>query len=287
MGRVAVVTDSSACLPPELVAELGIYVVPLRFFVGDRSYLDGIDITATDIYRMLPRVSEVPSTSAPTPSDYYAAVHRASATHESIVVVTITRRFSGMYQSAMIAAKTARESLGGLQVAVIDSGTAAGAEGLVVLNAARVAAGDGNLEEVCAAAREVMERVVLVATLDTLYYLARSGRVPMAVHWANSLIHVNPIFQILPLSGDARTVRVARGRDSAVRQILELAERSAGGSDIRCVVFHSDRLKEAELLRQRVGGTLRCAELYLCDFTPAMGIHTGPGVLGLAFYRVR
>ena len=82
-------------------------------------------------------------------------------------------------------------------------------------------------------------------------------------------------------------MRVARGRDSAVRQILELAERSAGGSDIRCVVFHSDRLKEAELLRQRVGGTLRCAELYLCDFTPAMGIHTGPGVLGLAFYRVR
>jgi len=286
MGHVAVVTDSSACLPPELVAELGIYVVPLSFFIGGRSYLDGIDITATDMYRMLPRVSDVPSTSAPTPSDYYAAMQRAAATHESIVVVTITRRFSGMYQSAMMAAEMARESLWGLQVVVIDSGTAAGAEGLVVLSAARVAAEDGNREEVCAAAREVMERVVLVATLDTLYYLARSGRVPMAVHWANSLIHVNPIFRILPLSGDARTVRVARGRDSAARQMLELAERSAGGSDLHCVVFHSDRLDEAESLSERVGGTLCCAELYLCDFTPAMGIHTGPGVLGLAFYRV-
>ena len=286
MGRVAVVTDSSTCLPPELVAELGIYVVPLRFFFGDRAYLDGIDITATDIYRMLPRVAEMPSTSAPTPSDYYAAVQRASTTHETVVVITITRRFSSMYQSAMIAAKTARESFGGLQVAVIDSGTAAGGEGLVVLDAARVAAKDGNCEEVCAAAREVMERVVLVATLDTLYYLAQSGRVPMAVHWANSLIHVNPIFQILPLSGAARTVRVARGRDSAVRQMLELAERCVGASDLRCVVFHSDRLDDAELLRDRVGGMVRCAELYVSDFTPAMGIHTGPGVLGLAFYRV-
>jgi len=229
VGRVAVVTDSSACFPPDLVAELGIYVVPLRFFVGDRSYRDGIDITAPVIYRMLPQVSEMPSTSAPTPSDYYAAVEGASTTHETVVIITITRRFSGMYQSAMIAAKTTRESLGGLQVAVIDSGTAAGGEGLVVLNAARVAARGGDWEDVCAAARAVMERVVLVATLDTLYYLARSGRVPMAVHWANSLIRVNLIFQILPLSGDARTVRVARGRDSAVRQMLEIAERRAGG----------------------------------------------------------
>ena len=282
MRRVAVVTDSSACLPAELVSQLGICVVPLRFLISNRAYLDGVDIKATDVYRMLPLVRELPSTSAPTPSDYYAAVQRASATHESVVVITITSRFSGMFQSATIAAATAREAIEGLQVAVIDSGTAAGAEGLVVLNAARVAAAGGTWEEVCVAARQVMDRVVLIATLNTLCYLARSGRVPMAVHWANSLVRVNPIFRILPLSGDARTVRVARGRASAVRQMLELAKQHVGERSMQCVVFHSDSLDEAESLRDRVSAMFRCAELYVSDFTPAMGIHSGPGVLGLA-----
>lgn len=286
MGRVAVLTDSSACLSLDGASQLGIHVVPLRFFIDGSSYLDGIDITATDVYRMLPHCCELPSTSAPTPSDYYAAIQRASAGYQSAVIITITHRFSGMYQSAMIATATARDSLKGFPVTVIDSGTAAGAEGLVVLSAARVAAENGTHDEVCAAARGVSERVVLVATLDTLYYLARSGRVPMAVHWANSLVRVNPIFRILPLSGAARTVRIARGRESAIRQMLELVEQQVGQDELHCVVFHSDTLAEAESLRRRVEGKLRCVELYVSDFTPAMGIHSGPGVLGLAYHTV-
>ena len=284
MGRVAVITDSSACLPPGLGAQLDIFTAPLRFCVDGKSYCDGIDITATDLYRMLPEARELPTTSAPTPSDYYAALHRASETHESAVVVTITRRFSGMYQSATVAAATARESLKHLQVTVLDSGTAAGAEGLVVLSAARVAAEGGRHEEVCSAARRTMERVELVATLETLYYLARSGRVPMAVHWANSVVRVNPLFRIAPLSGEAKTALLARGRESAIRQMLQLVEQQARAGSLHGVVFHSDCLDEAEALRDRVEGMLHCAELHVSDFTPAMGIHTGPGVLGVAYY---
>ena len=284
MGRVAVVTDSSACLPGELVSELGIHVVPLRFFIDGKSYLDGIDITATNLYRLLPRVRELPTTSAPTPSDYHAAYQQMAAEHDSVAVVSLARRFSGMYQSALLAAATARESLPALRVEVLDSGTAAGAEGLVALSAARRAAAGAALDDVISTAREVSGRVVLVATLDTLYYLARGGRVPMAVHWANSVVRVNPVFRILPMSADARTVRVARGRQSAVRQMLELVRQQAGSGEWHGVVFHSDSLDDAEELRCQVVSMTRVVELYVCDFTPAMGIHTGPGVLGLAYY---
>ena len=131
MGRVAVVTDSSACLPQEIVGDLGIHVVPLRFFIDDRSYLDGIDMAADDIYRVRPSTRVLPTTSAPTPSDYYAAIQKVAGDHDAVVVITITRRFSAMYQSAMLAAATARDALPGTTVRVIDSGTAAGAEGLV------------------------------------------------------------------------------------------------------------------------------------------------------------
>jgi len=284
MGRVAVVTDSSACLPTEQVSGLGIYVVPLRFTVEGKSCRDGIDITASDLYRLLPRARELPTTSAPSPSDYYAAIQKASVDHESVLIVTIAGRFSSTYQSAALAANTARDSLPDIAVTVVDSGTAAGAEGLVALGAARVSADDGTLEDVCAAARAVAEQVELLATLDTLYYLARSGRVPMAAHWANTLIRVNPLLRILPMSGEARIVRVARGRASAVRQMLELARRRVAGRWMHGVVLHSLCLDEAERLHDQVGREFRCRELYVCDFTPAMGIHTGPGVLGLAYY---
>jgi DegV family protein with EDD domain len=284
MGRVAVVTDSSACLPGDLVSELDVHVVPLRFSIDGESYRDGIDITATDLYRLLPRVRELPTTSAPTPSDYYAAYQQVAADHDSVVVITLARRFSGMHQSALLAAATAEESLPGLRIEVVDSGTAAGAEGLVALSAARRAAAGAALDDVISAAREVSGSVVLVATLDTLYYLARGGRVPMAVHWANSVVRVNPVFRILPMSADARTVRVARGRQSAVRQMLELVRQQVGAGEWHGIVFHSDSLDDAEELRCQVGRVMHVAELYLCDFTPAMGIHTGPGVLGLAYY---
>jgi DegV family protein with EDD domain len=284
MGQVAVVTDSGACLPPEVVAALGIEVVPLRFYIGDRSFLDGVDITANDIYRMLPKARTVPTTSAPTPLDYYAAIERASRSHDAVLIITITRRFSGMYQSATLAATTARDTLPDTAVLVMDSGTAAGAEGLVVLNAARAAFAGANVDEVCEVARRTMEQVDLIATLETLYYLARSGRVPMAVHWANAVVRVNPLFRILPLSGEAKTVRVARGRESAVRQMLELVQQRLAGRDMHGVVFHSYRFEEAMRLRERVTSMFTCREMYVSDFTPAMGIHTGPGVLGLAYY---
>jgi DegV family protein with EDD domain len=284
MARVAVVTDSSACLPPGAVSGLDIYVVPLRLFINGTSYRDGLDITAHEVYRMLPEVRELPSTSAPAPSDFHDAMERASVGHDSVVVITMTSRFSGTYQSAVTAAAGFRESHAHVAVDVIDSGTAAGAVGLVVLNAARKAAVGGTRDEVCSAARDIMERVHLMAVLDTLQYLARSGRVPMAVHWANALVRVNPVFRIQPLLGEARTVRVARGRESAIQVMLELVRNHVGSDELHAVVFHSDRLEEAEGLRHRVDTGFRCKELYVSDFTPVMGIHTGPGVLGLAYY---
>ncbi len=284
MTRVAVVTDSTVCLPPELVSLHGIGVVPLRFVLEGASYLDGVEITADDIYRMLPQVKTLPTTSAPSPSDYYAAIARASVSHEAVLVITIASKFSGMHLSATTAAATARDLLKNVDVQVLDSGTAAGAQGLVVLAAARAAGRGEDMESVLSAARSVMERVELVAFLDTLYYIARSGRVPMAIHWANVVVRVNPLFRIEPMSGEANTVRVARGRQSAERQLLEIVRRHVGARKLHGIVLHSYRRAEGELLRDRILSAFDCEELHVSDFTPAMGIHTGPGVLGLAYY---
>lgn len=284
MASVAVVTDSTVCLSTELMSSLGIESVPLRFFLNGRTYLDGLEITADEIYRLLPQARTLPTTSAPTPSDYYAAYERAAASHSAILVVTITRKFSAMYQSALTAAETARRSLAGVSIEVLDSHTTAGAQGLVVLAAARAAQRGADLPAVVRAASDVMARVDLIAYLGTLYYLAKSGRVPMALHWANSVVRVNPLFRVGPMSGEARTVRIARGRAGAERQLLEIVGAEAGTSPLHGIVFHSYCPDEAGRLKRRVESSFHCVELLVSDFTPAMGVHTGPGVLGLAYY---
>ena len=284
MGAVAVVTDSTVCLPLDMVREYGIGIVPIRFQMEGISYRDGIDVTADQVYRHLLAARTVPTTSAPSPSDYYAAIAHAAANHSSVLVITISHKLSAMLQSAMTAAATARDSLGHVRIRVLDSGTAAGAQGLVVLEAARAAEAGKPLDEVIDVARDTMCRVELIAFLDTLYYLAKGGRVPMALHWANSVIHVNPLFRITAMSGEAKTVRVARGRHSARQQLIELVGERAGLGRISGIVFHSYCHDEADHLSTLLCNEFDCAELHVSDFTPAMGIHTGTGVLGLAYF---
>ncbi|MCK4263030.1 MAG: DegV family protein, partial [Dehalococcoidia bacterium] len=126
--------------------------------------------------------------------------------------------------------------------------------------------------------------ITLVAYVDTLCYLVKGGRVPRAVVWANTLIRIKPVFRIAPLSGEARVIRIARTRQGAIRQLLELVKRGAGGKAIHATVMHSGNLAEAQVLEQRLLTQVRCKETYVSDFSPAMGIHSGPGVLGIAFY---
>ena len=286
MGSVTVITDSSACVPQELASGLRVATVPLRFNLNGRSYRDGIDIDADEVYRRLPRLDVLPTTSAPTPSDYYAVLQAVAAHVSDIVVITISRRFSAAHDSALAAAATARDTLGNISVHVVDSGTAAGAQGLVVLEAARAAARGCAVDDVIASAHRVMSRVELVAFLDTLYYIARSGRVPVALHYTNAIFRVNPLFMVKPLSGEARVIRIARGRASAQRQLLEVVGRRVAGGPLCGIVLHSYCRDEAERLADHLKSSFDCRELHISDFTPAMGIHAGPGVLGLAYYPV-
>lgn len=284
MDKVAIVTDSAACLPEDVVREYGIEVVPLRFIYAGKVYRDGIDITPDKIYRIFPRAKNLPTTSSPSPGNYYEALEKVAQKHSKVLVITLSSKFSMAFDSAKIAAKITEEKLKNIVVEVVDCGTAAGAQGLVVLAAAKAARVEGSLTKVTEVAKNVMSRVNLIAFLDTLYYLAKGGRVPRVVAWANSLVKIKPIFQIAPLSGEASIMKIVRTRPEAIKQLLELVKEKVEGKSIHAIVMHSQSLAEAENLKERLVSHFLCDEIYISDFTPVMGIHTGPGVLGIAFY---
>ncbi|MBN1160368.1 MAG: DegV family protein [Dehalococcoidales bacterium] len=280
---VGIVTDTTACVPPEQVKTLNIEVVPVPLIINEKTYRDGIDITPTEFYTMLRNSKKLPTTSASSPTPYLEAFRKASRRAQSILCLTEPVKFSAMYNSARAAVEMAKNTLHDVTIEVMECTTAAAGQGLVALAAARAAALDESLEEVKRIVGNVMSRVNLFATLDTLHYLARSGRVPQAAALVNTILDLKPVFTLN--HADPHTVGLPRTTKSALGRILKLMDATVKkGQQLHVAVMHADAEKEAIILKDRITAQFDCKEIYITEFTPVMGVHTGPGLVGAAFY---
>ena len=283
MKKVAIVTDTTACIPREQVEEYAIELVPIQIIFGDKVYLDGIDISPAEFYTLLRQAEKLPTTSGSLPGPFLEAYCKASQRAPSILCITLSSKLSGVFNSARLAMEMAKEALPNVVIEVIDCGTAAAAQGLVVLAAAKAAALGKSLVEVVDIARSVMPRVNLFATLDTLYYLVKGGRVPKVAALASSLLKIKPIFTVN--GGEAHPVTNVRTNPGAMKRILKImGQKIVKGQPLHVAVMHADALDRAIVLRNQISSRFDCAELFITEFTPVMGAHTGPGVIGVAFY---
>jgi DegV family protein with EDD domain len=278
MGRVLVVTDSNATLPETLVRELGIRVVPIVLNLGGRSYRDGIDITTYEFYRLLRSTPHIPTTSAPSMDGFVRVYAAAGPEVVGIVVIVLPPQLSAVHDVALMASQLVE----GPPIRVIDSGTAAMAQGFVVLEAARAAAVGAGLEEVVARAEEVASKVRLYAALETLEYLHRGGRIGGAAAWLGSVLQITPVLQAL--DGRVEPVARPRTRRRAIQVMLDEMARHVGDRPVHVAICQADALEEAMDLKRCVQERFDCSELYVTEFTPVMGAHAGPGLLGIAFY---
>ena len=279
MGNVAIVTDSTANIPDELVQELNIHVVPVWLYWQGQGLRDGLDITAGQLYRLMREDKHLPSTAAPSVGDFLSVYTRLSREAEGIVSIHVSSELSGIYNAALTAAKLVEN----VSIQVVDSRSGAMGHGFVILEAARVAAAGRPLEEVVAKARDTSSKVNVLVTLDTLEYLHRGGRVPAVAALVGSLLKINPIVYITR-DGHADVLERPRTKAMAVRRMVEIMEQQVGSNPVHAAVVHADALEEAERLKEELASRFHCLELLLTEFTPVMGAHTGPGVLGVVFY---
>lgn len=282
VSKVGIVTDSVACLPRELVEQYSIHIVPVQIVLNGRTYRDGIDITPSEFYHLLRRENHLPTTSPSPPGTYLEAYRRAGESSESILCITVTSKVSAIYDSARLAKEATKELLPHLRVEVLDSRSAAGGEGFVVLAAARTAAAGGSLEQVLQSAQAVIPRVNVIATIDTLYYLAKGGRIPKAAAWASSMLNIKPLFEVA--NGEVGLLGRARTKPRAVARLLEIMARRVGDRLLHVNVMHANVPEEALRLKEEILSRFHCVETLVTEFTPVMGTHTGPGVIALAFY---
>lgn len=279
VARVGIVTDSTACIPRKVADSLGIRLVPMTVVIGGREYLDGVDLTPEQFYEMLLASPTAPTTSHPPPGRYLEAFIQMLQTHEAVVCTTLAAGLSGVYQSA----QAARGLLPEATVVVEDTGTAAGAQGLLTLAAARAAAAGAGPEEVVQVIRNLAGRVRLYASVDTLDYLARGGRLGKAAALLGGKLKIKPILTlrdgIVYPSGQARTIAGV-----LYRLVEMIGEELPAGCRLRAIVMHAALPEPARDLAERLRRQYDCAELHITAFTPVMGAHIGPGLIGVAFY---
>jgi DegV family protein with EDD domain len=270
---VCIVTDSAASLPAELASRHDITVVPLSLTLEGISYRDG-DISLGEL---LSRVDEGVTTSAPSPGEVAKAIEERLG-NDGVLVLTIAGTMSGTFHAAHVAA-----SLVDGPVRVVDTETAAGAEGLVVLAAAERARAGASLDEVEAAALHARERVRLLATVDSLDHLVRSGRVPGIAGRAGRSLGLNPLFEFR--RGHPKPLRPALSRPAALgRMVTALLNARVAGARLHVAALHAGAPEPAERLLEQVRAEVEPATAFLGSFSPVMVVHTGPGLAGLAWW---
>jgi len=284
MANVAVVTDSTCCLPEELVRQYDIHVLPMVINYRGKSYFDGVDISASEIYRIMRKKEELPTTSTLSPGNFIRAYIDCSRQTTDILCITLTSLQSKAYETAMLAGEMVTEQIPELKIEVMDSRSVAGALGFIVLEAAREASRGSSLENVRRRAVEIQGKVNFVAMLDTLYFLARSGRLALAAHWAASILQLKPLLEHNPAVGQTQPVTRPRTTEKALQQMREIIASRMNHRKIHLMVQHADELEKCRQFRDELIKEFDCAENYLTEFTPVMGVHTGPGLIAAAFY---
>ena len=284
---VTVITDSAAALPPEVADRYGVEVVPLWLHIGDDRYRDGeISLDA-----MVARFDEPISTASPSPGEFAVAIAEANR-RGPVLVLTVASGISATHDAAVMAAKLVGEDVAGppvravgRDVAVVDTRTAAGAQALVVLAAARCAAAGGDLAATAAAAERAAEAVRLVAAVADLERLAQSGRVPDAARWIGARLRVRPLFEFR--DGRARPLRPAFSAEAAhTRIVARCAAGATRGARLHVSVLHALDEGAAARLVDLVT-PLHPETLLVGPFSPVMVAHTGQGLAGLAWWWER
>jgi len=280
---VKVITDSCASIPDELVSQLDIEVVPYFMHRGVETLRDLVDVKRREFFDWLSTADHVPKTANPSPGDYLEAFRRAADRAKEIVAVTMTSKGSGAYQSALAAKEMAGEMMPDLKIEVVDTLQVAMVHGWAAIEAARGALEGLGLKDVAATAGRVASRGMMIQTADTLRYLYLGGRIGRAQHLVGSVLNIKPLISMQ--DGVIVALGQARSRAKAYGRMTELMrQRVARGDRIKAAFTHAAAHGEAERLRDLVCQCFDCAETVIAELSPVLGVHTGPGTVGVCFF---
>ncbi len=280
MSKIALVTDSTAYIPPDLVKKYNLTIMPQILIWDEKTYRDGVDILSEEFFTRLKTAKTMATTSqVPIPA-MQEAFESLVAQDYDVVGIFISSKLSGTIQSAI----QAKEAMGksGEKVTVIDSYSTAMAMGFQVLAAARAAEAGASLKEVIALAEKAREHTSVYFAVDTLEFLHRGGRIGGAQRFLGTALNMKPILAVL--DGRVEAIERIRTKSKALERVIELvAEKTKGKTPIRLSTLHANAPDEARQILDKATALLNPVETVFADVSPVIANHAGPGTVGLAY----
>lgn len=283
MGRIRLVTDSTADIPKEICQELGIEVVPLKVHFGNDTYRDGVSLQAEQFYELLSHSPVLPTTSQPSPVDFLEVYKRLNEEPDvQIISIHISSDLSGTYQSAVLAKSLLNEKA---DVTTIDSRTTSYGMGGIVVAAAEAAKQGKSKEECITLIQSLMDRSKLYFLVDTLEYLQRGGRIGKVAALLGSLLKIKPILSVE--EGEAVSVDKVRGNKAAVLRIIELfKQREMAASKVKVMIAHANAPEAASELGALMEANFQIKVISYTVLGPVIGTHVGPGTVAAFMFPV-
>lgn len=283
MKKVAVITDSVASLPPDLVKRNGLSILPLNIYFAGKKYRDGIDLSAGEAYRMLEEKPDQFFSSPASIGEYLDIFKNLATEAESILCITLSSKLSGMRNVAELAVKQAREDSLKIPIDVLDSLSATVGEGIIVSAAAGAASANKNLAEVKQIARATRDKVEVIGIMQTIRNVYRTGRIPKLAARFGSMLNIRPVFTIS--GGGVKVTGIIKTQENGIDRILKQMREKIHKRPVHVGIAHADAPEEGEKLRAKIKSEFNCVELWLTDFSPIMAYATGAGVLVVAYYE--
>lgn len=277
--KVAVVTDSTANIPDDLLEQYNIRVIPLTVNWAGESLLDNVDIKTDEFYNRLATAKEMPTTSQPSVGQFMEFFSEVSATADTIVGIFISEPLSGTLDSA----RAAKAEMPDLALEIVDSRTTAAALALIVLAAARMADEGKDYQEIAAAARAMVPKTRLLFLVDTLEFLHRGGRIGGAQRLIGSVLSIKPILHID--DGRVESLTSVRTQKKAIARLLQLVGENTNWSpNAHYGIMDAQSPDTADVVMNKIKEHGASAEMLRSSISPVVGTHTGPGCVGVAFY---
>lgn len=277
--KTRIVVDSTADILPEYLNQ--IHTVPLTVSFGDEEYIDGVTIDHRTFYQKLIETDAMPSTSQASPAAFAEQYDQAAAADEEVVVITISSKLSGTYQSAMIAAA------GRSSVYIVDSENASVGCGILVGLALRYLRDGMTASAIAEKLQEDKKKIVVIALLDTLEYLKRGGRISKAAAFAGGLLNIKPVISIA--DGEIQLLGKARGSKMGNNLLVQQIQKVGGIDFTKPVLLGYTGLSDV-LLQKYIEDSsyLWSASLDAVRYVSigsVIGAHAGPGAIAVAFFR--
>lgn len=283
MSKVAIVTDSTAYIPPELTRGLPIYSVPLQVIWGEEVFLDGVDIQPAEFYERLKSATTMPTTSQATPEAFKALYAQLLDEGYDIFSIHISAKLSGTLDSAI----QARGALDKKRIELFDSETTAMALGFQVLAVARAALEGATLQDCRRLAEKARENSGAVFVVSTLEFLRRGGRIGGASALVGTALNIKPVLEVR--DGRVEPLERVRTKSKAINRLLDIVtERIGNERPIRIASLYTDNPEEAQDILERIRSRFSVSDVsdaVCAAVSPVIGTHAGPGTVGITYLK--